>query len=540
MDKDAKKIKRREARRRNNTKALVIAKEDQVEDLPEDISPDSESVGSEEVVQKDYYDSPMSYTGAKSWEEMDAEKVAREEAQQVREVSYSAQDLVSNILYSEMPPEDKASAIKKVGDGLGKRLKTVTKIEKAVDMDLLELQAILARDSRRTGFMEKMSNWVEAKTKTYGSVLPQENKSQVRYSLKAIVKELESGDPTGTYRAYIPNVKEAAKRFGIGSDPSILIEKDKTGSWRAVMFPTNNFKDRDGEIISEAAHIEYVDWINKNMDCAPVSMIWHTPGTARTHPFDFIGYENGFMVASLPLTENEAAAFMKMQIQTDIGLSIGGIAIERDPGDNDVITKYRMFEVSDLPLERASNPFTEMQLISKEAQMDKEKYLSELLGDDARAKAILEKMALSQAELRKAGVAEKEVQTPETPAATTVVNVTAPAVANLNVKEVLDAIKKELDIEGLNEYLLHLGEEAEKVPVLEALVKELSTSNEEKLAEMIQPPAQKMLVWQKARQSQKDENVLDPKKEEDKKLLKSAPEIGWLNQATNTQPLAVE
>lgn len=536
--------KRRLARLRKNRREeleskdeeVLIPEDDETEDEEQDEEEDFETEEERAPVKKEYYaEAGMVLVGATSYEEMDAAKEAREQAEKVRQETYTVQDLVYNIAYSPMTPDEKGKAIVKVGKDFGTRLKAITsgkmeKDAKHVDMDLLQLQAILAKDARQTSFIEKAGDFLAS---TFTSTEPN-SKTAIRKQLRDVSELLEK-DSDNSFREEVAELLKKAKDAGIGAS-SILIEKDATGSWRAVMYPTNNFKDRDGEILSDAAHREYVDWVTKNMDCAPVFCTWHQPGTARANPLDFIGYENGIMVASLPLTEDEAARILKMQSQMDVGLSIGGIALSRN---KNIITKYRMFEVSDLPLERAANPFTEIELISKEAQMDSKKmkdYLAGMIGDADRADKIVEKMALTQAELRKAGVEEKEVKTPETPA-TEAVAKEAPAV---NLDELVEKLSKELGMKELSDTIASLMETAEKVPALEALVKELSASNEEKLAEMIQPKIQKSLSWMKERPSQRDDTILKEGEKDDDELKKSVPSVGWFTEATGIQPVKVQ
>jgi ElaB/YqjD/DUF883 family membrane-anchored ribosome-binding protein len=98
-------------------------------------------------------------------------------------------------------------------------------------------------------------------------------------------------------------------------------------------------------------------------------------------------------------------------------------------------------------------------------------------------------------------------------------------------------VRADIDVTGLNELLTKASEAMEKVPVLEALVKELSASKETELAEMISPRASSAFIWQKARASESKDNVIDESEEADAKLKKSVPEVPWLNQVTGTAPL---
>lgn len=556
--------KRRAARLRNTMRHKE--KEEALQkDLEEEIVDDP--IEDVESVEKDYYSAPdmMPVPGPTSWDELDTEKVARDKAAQVREVTWNTQDLVNNILYSDMPPENKAKAIQSVGDGFGNRLKMAEKhenMEKEYDLDLLETEAILARDARHLSVIEKVTDWFQKAKLTaakedalddsdFALVVTRDGKKVRKYPIhdKAHVRNAlaraaqmmnEGGEAAKDAKAALPKIRAAAKKFGIGtmekSNSAIVIEKDASEHWRAVMWPSNNFIDLDGDILSEVAHKEFVEWVGGNMELAPVFMTWHLPETVRKNRVDYVGYENGFLLMSAPLEENEAAALLKAQTITDLGMSHGTIVLERDPSDPRVVTKYRMVEVSDLPLKYAANPFTDFETIMKEAEMSKaldtKAYLETILGKE-KAEEYLKKAGIKQKALQDAGVESKEkkeevpapASTPETPS---VEELTA---------QVFERVRKELDVEGLSAYLEGLQESTEKVAVLEALVKELTEKREDELAEMIAAPAGKALVWQKERASKSEKTVLDEKKPEDEKLKKAKPELGWLSEATGTQPI---
>jgi len=529
------KEKRRAARLRNNTKRRK--EQDELLEKSELDLEDDEVLDIPETLEKDYYNSPMQTVipGPTSWDEHEAMKMAQEKAHHIREVTWTTQDLVSNILYANMTAEQKSKAIKAVGDGMGKKLKEVEgKMEKELNLDLLELNALIARDSRHMSIPDKVSMWL-SKFKTSDTDLS--DKTQVRNALSRASEVIEKGGEVDN----LSELREAAKKLGIGtmekSSSAVVVEKDKTGKYRAVMWPSNNFIDWDGDIISEAAHLEYVEWVNKNMDCAPLFLIKHKPGTQRKDRVDFVGYESGFLLMSAPLTDKEAAGLLRVQALTDIGMSHGTLTLERDPSDLRVVTKYRMVEVSDLPLKNAANPFTNFETLLKEAEMSKDldtkAYLATVLGSEEEADKFIAKAGIKQKALQDAGVESKEKKT-ETPTApeSPVPQVNVEAIA----AQVFERVTKELDVEGLNDYLTELQSSSQKVAVLEALVKELATSREEALAELIEPPAAKTLVWQKARASQSENNVLK-EGEEDEKLKKAKPELGWLSETLGVQPV---
>ena len=339
-------------------------------------------------------------------------------------------------------------------------------------------------------------------------------------------------------------IRVAATKLGIDMSPqkdfnAIQIEKDANGDWRAVMWVSNNFIDWDGDIICEDAHKEYVEWVNKeeNKSCMPVFVTWHTPGTARENPVDYIDYFDGFLVASAKLTEPEAIGLLKASKETNIGMSHGSFAFARDPKDLRVITKYRMYEVSDLPLDKAANPFTAIETVSKEVEMDKKEYLVTLLGEE-KAEAFLAKTGLKQKELKEAEIESKEADVVTPPVVeTTPVEVTSipePVAKEENTEDVIAKVLKELDIEGLNAFVSKAQTAMEKVETLEALVKELSANQDDKLAEMITPPIGRKLAW--SRPSESDENVA---KDNDALVTEKPglPKGYWLSELTGTSPI---
>ena len=173
--------------------------------------------------------------------------------------------------------------------------------------------------------------------------------------------------------------------------------------------------------------------------------------------------------------------------------------------------------------------------------IDKKAYLAEILGSEEEAEKYIRKAGLKKEALTDAGVEnkEKEVETtttPETeatPAPVAAQALTVEAVA----AQVFERISKEIDVEGLSDYLAKLQKDAEKVSVLEGLVKELAQDKNTKLAEMIEPPISKNFTWKRASQSQ--ETVLKETDEKDKELSEAKPKLGWLSEATGTVPVNV-
>ena len=520
--------------------------------------------------------------GPTSFQELDQMRVAVEQTESLNALTWDVRDVVNNILRdSEMDMQEKADAIKEVGTDFSQRsdeimaaasLSAVNDIEDdeeveeqaeleeeadEKDLDLLAFKALGAYDRRHTTLWDMLkakvsygsrknmpdSNFavVTSKTGTSGKKIKIRkylihDAVHVRNALARIPQAIAVGGDSAKYaRMAMPKVHAAAKKMGIGQTKkersAIMVEKDATGKWRWVGWESNNFIDWDGDIISKAAHEEYIEWWQKNKDLYPAFVSWHTPGTQRTHPVDFMTFDQGFMIMSGPLEEQEAAVLLKAKIDTDLGMSHGTFVLGRDPKDPRVITKYRTYEVSDLPLENAANPFTDFETITKEVGMDKTKYLATILGSEEKAKKFMERTGMKQKELQEAGIESKEKTEPTSaPAAT------APAQTS---KELIEQVMKEMDIEGLNEFVTKAQEAIDKVPMLEEVIKTLQTSQNEKLAEILTPPAERRFAWTKARTSQSDETVI----EKSAKLAAEQPGVPadyWLSQATGTTPLKEE
>ena len=552
MNKEQKKKLSREKRRLQNEKRARLEKE------LEDMEPVEDEL--DEPVEKEYYGNYE----AKSFSELDQALDAEEKAEKVNETSWMVQDLVRNIIrYPEFSPEEKSAAIKSVADEFGSRVRMIMETpmmkEASTDIDALELEATLARDKRNLSFPERIKDVVAkafqaneerlndedfafvaeregVKVRKY----PIHNVTVVRKNLSVIASDLtKEGIDSEDAREALPKIREAAKKFNIDvsmdkEDNAVQIEKDANGDWRAVMWVSNKFIDRDKEIICEAAHKEYVEWVNANKELMPASISWHIPETVKENHVDFIDYIDGFLVASVKLTDNEAERLLKLSKEVNLGMSHGSFVLERDAKDPRIITKYRMYEVSDLPLKNAANPFTDFETISKEVGMDKLEYLTQILGAD-KAKAYVEKIGLKKQALEDAQIEskEKEEETPTEPETTEVPPVSEP-VAN---KELVAQVLKEMDIDGLNEFVTKAQVAMEKVAVLEEMVKEMSANQDEKLAEMIDPPISKKMAW--SRPSQNDDNLVKNSKD-DKKLKEKIPGLPdgfWLSEATGTAPV---
>ena len=165
--------------------------------------------------------------------------------------------------------------------------------------------------------------------------------------------------------------------------------------------------------------------------------------------------------------------------------------------------------------------------------------MTQILGSEEKAEAFLEKTGLKQKTLDEAGIESKEkTEIPVVPEVPVVPVIEPTPVVPAVLAPTMEEILKAMDIEGLNVFVAQAKEDHEKIPVLEALVKELQGSQDEKLAEKLTPPAGRFTWSLENRASLSEETVVD--NEEKKKNQPGVDPSYWLSEATKTLPVAVE
>jgi hypothetical protein len=172
-------------------------------------------------------------------------------------------------------------------------------------------------------------------------------------------------------------------------------------------------------------------------------------------------------------------------------------------------------------------------------KVNKAEYLAQFMGGDLeKAQKFLDAIGVKKEALSDAGIENKAIAEGTTPDATaTAAPETPPAEPVAKEAGVvldqaaIEKIAKELGMDDLAEKFGVLMEAAEKVPLLEAMLKQQKEAKDEELAKMIEPPAARFPWMQKARASQDDKNVLS--KEEQATIEKQKPH--WLLEATGIQ-----
>lgn len=346
----------------------------------------------------------------------------------------------------------------------------------------------------------------------------------------------------GKFKEYVAKLLKDKKDPSNGGSNSLEIITQKDGSKRWFGRYSNNYMDREQEIVSEEAHKEFVAYLKQYPDRMPAFWSWHIPGTSRAADADYIDYIDGFMIASGPLTAEEADQLSKSIEYDDgkTGMSHGMFVLERDPGRKEIITKYRSYEISDLPLANAANGFTSINS-TKEVKMTDEKFnrLAETIGEK-EAKKIFDQIGDSKETLEALGIESKESEVAEildkvdTPAPDPV-DEEKPEDKPEDKKEVSSPVQKlavavgeEL---GLKELSNLLTKQKETIEHLTKTVAELTKEEDEKIAEQFVDKSLGGLIWKEQRASESEATELDETETEKVKTLSPT----WISEELGVQ-----
>jgi hypothetical protein len=375
----------------------------------------------------------------------------------------------------------------------------------------------------------------------------------------------------------------ARKLLGGQKDSSVGFFKDAAGQWYFLGIYSNKFEDRDEEILSEKSHQEYISWL-KESEFKPVITTLHQPKMpAIFWPVVFdklenspsklsevvrkiyknfafaeaerVMYVNGFTVVSAKVFEDKVNIAEALSKESDLGMSHGFIV--KEFSDN-IVDKYRTFEMSVLKRKRAANFITLSLFAAKDKLgMSNEKglgaedrqFLTSVYGEDV-ANSLEQGTKNIEEMLREAGLsfkdfeeekpveedktknsvkAEEEVATKEEE----IVEETKEEVASdvvVVTPELVTEIAKALNLDALQEVLKGFAEavkglqdtveaQNKEINSLKSTTKELEKSDDEKIAAQITPSFNWALLG--VSQSKSAENQVT--KEEKDDLEKAAP-----------------
>lgn len=283
---------------------------------------------------------------------------------------------------------------------------------------------------------------------------PVENKAQL---IQALATELarRMDEVMAGNLEYEKGLEPSLATYFANTIPALLkhksfgVLKGTDGKFYAYGKPTNNFKDRDEEILEEVAHVEFLTWLDANPDFAPELWLWHEESAkATTNRACWWDWADNSLHAVWELTEEEAKGLLTLAKEYDLAMSHGFYVMKRFGG---FIKQYRMFEASVLPREFAANIYTDFTVMEEKMfTSEKRAFLVKRFGEAAvvQMEAENQKQASS---LQEAGVQYKEESAFDAKAAIGELKESLPGLIANAVKEALGAVKEEAPADSTSE-----------------------------------------------------------------------------------------
>lgn len=503
----------------------------------------------------------LPYGGSITWADYESWLLIMEKKSRLRDVQWAFDVMIENVMDRvDIPLEEKADAIASLAVGFRSRVTTMKENQSIID----KVKAVLS-GSGDDDLPDSVFAFIEpgGKKDAVGHTVPRtlrhfpvHDEAHVSDALASVSKMLtKGGKAADVARFALPKIVDAGKRMGVikpvtkskETESGFQILKGLDGGFRWFGWVTNKWRDRDwkaapqkgGEILTSESHREFVKWVDGDpAGRMPELWIWHTPGTAYEKQADWIDFADGFLVSGGPLTEKEASGLLALEVLYELGMSHGMEVLERDTKEG-LITKYRSFEFSPLPRDKAANLWTSFSTIVKEvAEMgftdEKRTALVAALGETevAALESNTEGMAKALMEL---GVDNKALDTKvvEKPATEKPDAKGAEEDSKeLDSTEIAKALAKELNIDGLSSFLKQITVR------LDTLEGKQTEDDAQKVADAIAPEAFSTdisKVWD-SRPSASDENVVEKKEGEEESGASGDPsaareaegEHGWV------------
>ncbi|KKN69211.1 hypothetical protein LCGC14_0443870 [marine sediment metagenome] len=207
-------------------------------------------------------------------------------------------------------------------------------------------------------------------------------------------------------------LERLGKAKDAGDPGSLVVFKDRDGRQRWLTIHSNEYVDREGEAFHKEAHDEFVRWVDTDKaERMPELRVFHVPGSGLGRA-DIVDHTSeGFMIASGTFYPQMEYVAKGLAERDDLGVSHG---FWFDPAafHGGVYHRYRSFEVSVLPRDRAANEATGF-IAGKEVPMLNEDKKAELVavGGAAWADAVESGLSELAKEADEKGLQYKEIET---------------------------------------------------------------------------------------------------------------------------------
>lgn len=190
----------------------------------------------------------------------------------------------------------------------------------------------------------------------------------------------------------------------------------QAGGYRWLAYSSSAFKDRDGEIVSQAALEADVERMDATKEYGPL-LWWHVPGAVIGH-CDFSAMHGAVLIESGTFINEQVAQAVKERAG-ELGVSIGFDYYRRLRDASGVFHGVMVKERSFLPAGRKSNALAAIGAITKEHEMQKAKIdkLKELVGDEEAVASVLAGAEAAEKAADARGHVRKEMKAEEDPEA---------------------------------------------------------------------------------------------------------------------------
>jgi hypothetical protein len=172
--------------------------------------------------------------------------------------------------------------------------------------------------------------------------------------------------------------------FKASEPPQLSVFKGVNGKYYWHARHSNNFQDRDKEILSEPAHEAYVRRLDLGLVPMPELWSWHTEGT-RQGQAEIVFYDNHIMNAVGTFDDTPEGEKARKYYERNAGkIELShGFTFPKWALKDGIYEVYNTFEISTLPVGAAANPYTTFQEITTMAMSEeKRQHLEATIGKD--------------------------------------------------------------------------------------------------------------------------------------------------------------
>lgn len=180
------------------------------------------------------------------------------------------------------------------------------------------------------------------------------------------------------------------------------------GKW--VSYYTNSFEDKAGELFTEAAHDQYIGWLDKGLIPYPELWYWHIPGT-RHGQAEWIGRVDHVVVAAGSFDQTPMADLFRKEYEREPQKTSHTYGYPKQARDADgTYHAYFDVELSPLPANKEANFWTPFMEVKEMPITDEKKSkLEAILGKELAAQ-VLDNGAKMSADLEALGIKFKEAE----------------------------------------------------------------------------------------------------------------------------------